>query len=384
MKKEDIEDKLKLKNRIINIAIILLIYGWLIYDNMLNLIKISTSLYSFVFLSSPFLIIVLLISLNKNVDKSNFFIMFIYCIIPLYIILIDSINQNYTHRISYNLSMIYIFVFINISIFILAKNVDMVFHYKLLKRISALFILLSLIYFIINGISANRFLNTNFTSFLIAQFIIVIICEDNRSLLDWIIFFIAIMEILAAGGRSSFIVIIFIIFIRYFKTFKRKLPQILISIIFVIIAFFSMKNFYYNYLKVNPKLTSVSRPIGFIVGDKDIIFDQSSNERIDILNEYLPKIIEKAPLSIIFGLGPKNFDDYSHNIIIDSIAFGGIFTLLINIFVLIKSIKLKRFNQQLFYQILFFFLVMMFTGTFITNIPYWGLVFLQQYKYNKK
>lgn len=361
-----------------SITTLFIIYGWIIFNNISKLMGNEISLYKYVLISSPIFILVVFFSVKKDFNKRNLVDLYIYISIPIYLIFLDCSNSNYSHRLSYNIYMIYIFIFINLFIFFIAKNVDIILTNKILKIISCLFIIWSFIELLSNGLFRDsRFLNTNFTSFFIAQFIIIVICQKKISISDFIISIIGIIEILAASGRASLIVLTFVVFIKKFKGIKQGITYIIIGIV----LFMGMKNIYYNHLKINENMVYFSRPIGFIVGDMEVVLDDSSNERLKIMHEYKDKMKESIPMSIIFGLGPKNFSEYSHNILIDSIAFGGVITFTLNITVLIRSLKYKKFNECLFYQILFFYLCMMLTGTFITNITYWGLVFLQQYKY---
>jgi hypothetical protein len=369
------------KKKIISIITTFIIYGWLFWGNTTTLIGSEVSLYKYVLLSSPIYILTILFLVSLKINKFNLFNIYIYILIPIYLIFVDCINQNYHHKLSYDIYMIYIFVFMNISISVLAQKIDIGLFNNTIKLISKIFIITSFIVLIGDGVFSNsRFLNTNFTSFLIAQFIIVIICQKKINIFDYIVSIMGVIEMLAASGRASLIVLIIIIFIKKIRSFKQAILYFFISII----LFIGLRNIYYNYLKVNEKMIYFSRPIGFIVGDKDVVLDQSSNERLQIFIEYKEEIVKEFPFSVIIGIGPKNFREYSHNILIDSIAFGGIFTFTVNILVLVRSIKLKKYNESLFYQILFFYLCMLFTGTFITNITYWGVVFLQQYKYYPK
>ena len=274
----------------------------IVSENFINLFEYKMDLYQYVPYTTPILSLILFRKKLLNMKKIS--LMLIYWFIFFYLLLLDFMHGNviFFQKPAYYIGMLYDFGFIQTLLILNVDIFDPKIYSKILYYISLIFIIFSIINLFQNGFIINRrFLDTNFTSFLVAQFIIVAISKKKKRLIDIFISTLAIIVILAAAGRASFLAILVVIVLNSVSSIKK----FLLFVITLPILYWIGYEIYYIYLVPSSISGAFLRPLGVIFFDKKYIYDLSSMGRINLFHEYFHKIASNAPYSVLFGLGPR-------------------------------------------------------------------------------
>ena len=367
--KEHIDKNVKPKLN--NLVLVFLVFGWYILINILNICGIEFNLYKYVYITSPLFFVMLVKTKSSNEIRGG--IIYVYMMIFLYLLVKAAIHNNLTdpYPVPYYITMLYSFFFIQPLLIINIDRFNINYYKKYLYYIIFILNILAMLELgKTNFYISNRFLNIQATSFLVAQFIIIVLHKQKKHFLDFIGVLLSIFVMLATGARASFLSVVLVCAFELFKNYK-KTKYVIVCLI---CTYFFLYYYYYNHLIYLSNFSIFIRPLGLIFFDKNIVFDRSNIGRLIFFNEYSEKIINGGIRSFLFGLSPKSFSFYSHNIFFDIIGFGGIMLLLIFAYLFYLVFKERRNSKLIFSQILFFFICSLFTGSIFINITFFSLI----------
>lgn len=187
---------------------------------------------------------------------------------------------------------------------------------------------------------------------------------------------IQIMGILLSGGRGGFILFLaYLLFIAFSSMRNRKRITIFILGTFLFLIIFSS---IYPFLSQNTIFeASTLRVFSYITSSGSIDLSQTSGR-----DSIYIEAVEKILLSPIIGHGIMSsyyiFGNYPHNIFLEILIDGGIIYLLLWICVyaaffykLAKLIKSNANNKILWIVLLYPFIMLLFSGTFMSDVLFW-------------
>lgn len=360
------------KAYIINFMIVLVVWGWLILSNLMELLGTKINLYMYIIMIAPIYIFLFIMGNYEQIYNRAIIFILITIQTLIYFIFLGVINNNITVHTKYYFNMIHTSFIILPALLVNVKKFSIKYYSDILYKVSGLFSWLAFINICKSGfVVDSRFLNANITGFLVAQYIILSVYYRKKSIWNKITISTSIIVLLACGTRSAMMGLVITILLKDFKYCNtlEKIKKIGKIVLVYLCGFY----LYYKLILIS-ELRFYLRPLGVIFLDKSNIFNQASMGRIDYFEEYISIIFDKVS-NFIFGVGPNSFTNYSHNMFIDLIGFGGIVTLIIYLMIYIY-IYIKCEKNILFYQFIFFSIAFLFTSSIFVNSVYFSIMLI--------
>lgn len=372
MKKEQMLDKKNRHDLRYNLMITMVTWGYLIISNYLELYDINIDIKKYIFIMIPIYVYLLIKGNFSRLYSNGIVFIFINIFTLLYFLMQGSINNNLVTETKYYYNMIHTSMIVLPIILLNIEKFDINYYSNILRIIIMIFSWLAFIEIASNGFIINsRFLNGNITGFLVCQYIIISLYANKNDILSRISRIISIIVVLACGTRTSMIALLVSIIPYMFRS--RNILKTIRSCIIIVMTYMVGFKMYYKLIKV-PKLWFYLRPLGTVFLDQNNILDKASMGRVSYFEEYF-EIIFLNTKNFIFGVGPNSFSNYSHNLFIDLLGFGGLITLIIYIFIGIYIIKVSKPNILL-YQFVFFTISFLGTSSMFINSVYFAIALL--------